>query len=129
MRTVVRSSKKSRLTVLVFGIGACVFALSSSAFGYNEALTQKYQRILTSEICNDAAWLKCFQVNSGTCSTVFTPTVEQCVGIHLRNRKTSVKNKEEIEELSDTIATCIHTVFTEKHKDSKLHNDDCKDIH
>lgn len=129
MKSAVKTPKKILLIGIALGIATTIVASSETAFAYNQALTEKYQRILTKEICNDAAWLRCYQVDPTTCSTVFTPNVEQCVNIHLRDRKSSVKNKEEIEALSNTVASCIHTAFTEKHKDSKLNNEDCKDIH
>lgn len=124
-----RSPKMSRSMSLLLGIGAVLLTLNSSAFAYNQALTEKYQRILTKEICQDSAWLSCYRVDPGTCTAVFTPNVEQCVQIHLRDRKSSLKDKNDIEALSNTIASCIHTSFAEKHKDSKLNNEDCKDIH
>lgn len=125
----VKAPKKILSLGIVLGIATTIVASSEAAFAYNQALTEKYQRILTKEICQDSTWLRCYRVDPGTCSTVFTPNVEQCVQTHLRDRKSSVRDKSDIEELSNTIASCIHTSFTEKYKDSKLNNEDCKDIH
>jgi hypothetical protein len=129
VKSAVKTPKKILSIGVALGIATTIAASSEAAFAYNEALTQKYQRILNKEICEDSAWLKCYKVDPATCSTVFAPNIEQCVQTLVRDRGSSVKNKEEIEALSNSIASCIHTSFTEKYQSSKVNNEDCKDIH
>jgi hypothetical protein len=119
----------ARSLCLALGLYTSALALSDSAFAYNEALALKYQRIVAQEICKEAGWLRCYQLDPATCGTIFPAHVEQCVQTHLSDRGVAAKDKNDIEALSSNIASCIHTSFTQKYKDSKVNNEDCKDIH
>ncbi len=133
MRDLMKRTLRLAQKVSSLGIALCisltVVSSSSSAYGYNEALARKYERILTQEICKDSQkWLRCYEIDPATCSTIFTPRVQQCVQTLLSDKKSTVKNKQDVEALSSTISSCIHASFTGEYGDSKLANEDCKDI-
>jgi hypothetical protein len=125
---------KARSSMATQRIGLAVLSLclsaacASSAAAYNKRLTDKYQRILTNEICRQPDWLTCYKIPPATCLDAFAPHVEACVTTWVRKPKISVKEPAQVEVLATQIAQCIQSSFTERHKDSKLVNEECKDI-
>lgn len=121
-----------RLTVrglCLASVAVCLFAFSAlPAAAYNEQLTDKYQRILIREICRQSDWLACYKIPPATCKDVFSADVERCVRTLVREPKVSVKEPAEVEALAGRIAHCVQGSFIERYKDSKLANEECKDI-